>query len=194
MAKGLFNLFSAVGGLRAGRSAVVLTMLCLGAAGPASALPRLDLSGYPTPAAGLQRWVIQPSGLLPQSSDPLISAHPIDWRVQLIVGKEVEVACNNTWLSGPVLSMTRLPQAAGKALFVLNGPLVVMSTRKLCGAETLRKRSFLTLGKQPYLVPYNASWPIVVDLPQGAELRWRVWKAETKQLEGVKVSPGQTRS
>ena len=90
--------------------------------------------------------------------------------------------------------MTRLPHAAGKALFVLNGPLVVMSTRKLCGAETLRKRSFLTLGKQPYLVPYNASWPIVVDLPQGAELRWRVWKAETKQLEGVKVSPGQTRS
>ncbi|WP_413744649.1 ecotin family protein [Synechococcus sp. MIT S9451] len=185
MAKGLFNLFSAVGGLRAARSAAVLTMLCLGAAGPVHAIPRLDLSGYPAPAAGLQRWVIQPSGLLPQSSDPLISSHPIDWRVQLIVGKEVELGCNNTWLSGPALTMKRLPQAVGKALFVLNGPLVVMSTRKLCASDEPHKRSFLTLGKQPYLVPYNASWPIVVDLPEGVKLRWRVWKAETKQLLGV---------
>ena len=193
MAKGLFNLFSAVVGLRSARLAAVLPMLCLAAAGPATAIPRLDLSGYPAPSAGLQRWVIQPSGLLPQSSDPLISAHPIDWRVQLIVGKEVDVGCNSTWLSGPVLKMTRLPQAAGKALFVLDGPLVVMSTRQGCPPDTPRKRSFLTLGKQPYLVPFNASWPIVVDLPQGAELRWRVWKAETKQMEGVRVSAGQKR-
>ncbi len=185
MAKGLFNLFSAVGGLRSGRWSAVLTMLCLGAAGPATAIPRLDLSGYPAPAAGLQRWVIQPSGLLPQSSDPLISAHPIDWRVQLIIGKEVEVGCNNTWLSGQALTMKRLPQAAGKALFVLNGPLVVMSTRKLCSPETPRKRSFLTLGKQPYLVPFNASWPIVVDIPHGAQLRWRVWKAHAIQFQGI---------
>ena len=35
--------------------------------------------------------------------------------------------------------------------------------------------------------PYNASWPIVVDLPVGTELRWRVWKAETRQQMGVQL-------
>ena len=172
MAKALLQLLSVVG---------------LVAATPVAAIPRLDLSGYPAPVAGLQRWVIQPSGLLPKSTDLLISANPHDWRVQLIVGQEVMVDCNNTWLSGPGLTMTRVPSASGKALFSLKGPLVVMSTRMACPQDQQRKRSFLSLGKQPYLVPYNASWPIVVDLPQGVELRWRVWKAETKQVEGMQL-------
>ena len=180
MAKGRFNAQRSV---RAGLLAVALA-----GAGAAinvravTAIPRLDLSGYPAPAAGLQRWVIQPSGLLPRSSDPLISANPHDWRVQLIVGKNVDLDCNHSWLSGPSPRMQRVPEASGKALFVVNGPLVVMKTRKACPPDQPRHRSFLSLGKQPYLVPYNASWPIVVDLPKGAELRWRVWKAETRQF------------
>ena len=184
MAKGRFNAQRSV---RAGWLAVALA--ATGAAiaeQPVRAIPRLDLSGYPAPAPGLQRWVIQPSGLLPKSSDPLISANPHDWRVQLLVGKEVDLDCNNSWLSGPSLRMQRLPEASGKALFVVNGPLVVMKTRKACPPDQPRQRSFLSLGKQPYLVPYNPSWPIVVDLPKGAELRWRVWKAETRQLEAWK--------
>ena len=133
MAKALLQLLSVVG---------------LAAATPAAAIPRLDLSGYPVPEAGLQRWVIQPSGLLPKSTDLLISANPHDWRVQLIVGQEVMVDCNNTWLSGPGLTLTRVPD--------------------------------------------NASWPIVVDHPEGVTLRWRVWKAETKQMEGLPLLADQT--
>ena len=185
MAKGRFNVQRSVG---AGLLAVALAGT--GAAinvQPVKAIPRLDLSGYPAPAPGLQRWVIQPSGLLPKSADPLISANPHDWRVQLIVGKDVDLDCNNSWLSGPSLRMQRLPEASGKALFVVNGPLVVMKTRMACPPDQPRQRSFLSLGKQPYLVTYNPSWPIVVDLPTGAELRWRVWKAETKQLKGVQL-------
>ena len=186
MAKGRFNAQRSV---RAGLLAVALAGA--GAAipvRPVTAIPRLDLTGYPAPASGLQRWVIQPSGLLPKSTDPLISSNPHDWRVQLLVGKEVDLDCNNSWLSGPSLRMQRLPEASGKALFVLNGSLVVMKTRKACPPDHPRQHSFLSLGKQPYLVPYNPSWPIVVDLPAGAELRWRVWKAETKQLEGENLS------
>ena len=73
---------------------LVLPLLMVAASAPAVAIPRLDLSGYPAPKPGLKRWVIQPSGLLPKSNDPMISAHPLDWRVQLIVGKEVEMDCN----------------------------------------------------------------------------------------------------
>ena len=167
---------------------LALLLLMVAASAPAAAaIPRLDLSGYPATKQGLKRWVIQPSGLLPKSDDAMISAHPLDWRVQLIVGKEVDVDCNVKRLSGPSLSMQRLPEASGKALFEISGPVLVLSTRMACTKEQAQGTSFLSLGKQPYLIPYNASWPVVVDLPDGVVLRWRVWKAETKQQEAVKL-------
>ncbi len=157
------------------------------AALPGVAIPRLNLTGYPDPAPGLKRWVIQPSGLLPKSADPLISAHPLDWRIQLIVGQTVRLDCNTKRLLGPGVTMRMLPKASGKALFEVKGPVAVISTKMACPDDQPTRTSFLSLGKQPYLVPYNASWPIVVDLPVGTELRWRVWKAETRQQMGVQL-------
>ena len=151
------------------------------------AIPRLNLTGYPEPAPGLQRWVIQPSGLLPKSADPLISAHPLDWRIQLIVGQVVTLDCNTKRLSGSGMTMRMLPKASGKALFEVKGPVAVISTKMACPDDQPTRTSFLSLGKQPYLVPYNASWPIVVDLPENVQLRWRVWKAETRQQNGIKL-------
>ncbi len=157
------------------------------AALPGVAIPRLNLTGYPDPAPGLKRWVIQPSGLLSKSADPLISAHPLDWRIQLIVGQTVRLDCNTKRLLGPGVTMRMLPKASGKALFEVKGPVAVISTKMACPDDQPTRTSFLSLGKQPYLVPYNASWPIVVDLPVGTELRWRVWKAETRQQMGVQL-------
>ena len=157
------------------------------AALPGVAIPRLNLTGYPDPAPGLKRWVIQPSGLLPKSADPFISAHPLDWRIQLIVGQTVRLDCNTKRLLGPGVTMRMLPKASGKALFEVKGPVAVISTKMACPDDQPTRTSFLSLGKQPYLVPYNASWPIVVDLPVGTELRWRVWKAETRQQMGVQL-------
>ena len=154
---------------------------------PGVAIPRLNLSGYPQPSPGLKRWVIQPSGLLPKSSDPIISASPIDWRIQLIVGQTVTIDCNTKRLSGSGMTMRMLPKASGKALFEVKGPVAVISTKMACPDAQPTRTSFLSLGKQPYLVPYNASWPIVVDLPENVQLRWRVWKAETRQQNAVKL-------
>ncbi len=154
---------------------------------PGVAIPRLNLSGYPQPSPGLKRWVIQPSGLLPKSSDPIISASPIDWRIQLIVGQTVTIDCNTKRLSGSGMTMRMLPKASGKALFEVKGPVAVISTKMACADNQSSRSSFLSLGKQPYLVPYNASWPIVVDLPETLQLRWRVWKAETRQQNAVKL-------
>ena len=154
---------------------------------PGGAIPRLNLTGYPERAPGLKRWVIQPSGLLPKSADPLISAHPLDWRIQLIVGQTVRLDCNTKRLSGTGMTMRMLPKASGKALFEVKGPVAVISTKMACPDDQPTRTSFLSLGKQPYLVPYNASWPIVVDLPENVQLRWRVWKAETRQQKGVKL-------
>jgi len=157
------------------------------AALPGVAIPRLNLTGYPDPAPGLKRWVIQPSGLLPKSADPLISAHPLDWRIQLIVGQTVRLDCNTKRLSGSGMTMRMLPKASGKALFEVKGPVAVISTKMACPDDQPTRTTFLSLGNQPYLVPYNASWPIVVDLPENVQMRWRIWKAETLQQNAVKL-------
>lgn len=146
------------------------------AAPPALAIPRLDLSGYPAPQAGERRWVIQLPGVLPPTAESALSSDPADWRVQLIVGREMEVDCNSRALSGRIRAEA-LP-ALGTSLYRVRDVGPVVSTRMACPPDQPRRRAFLPVGGNPYVLPYNASRPIVVDAPAPLELRWRLWKAE----------------
>jgi ecotin len=37
------------------------------------------------------------------------------------------------------------------------------------------------MGSKPFVVPYNASLPIVIYAPKDLDVRWRLWKAERLQ-------------
>ena len=39
---------------------------------------------------------------------------------------------------------------------------------------------FVTLGGEPYLIRYNSRLPVVVYVPEGAEARYRMWRAEAE--------------
>jgi hypothetical protein len=39
---------------------------------------------------------------------------------------------------------------------------------------------FVTLGGEPKLLRYNSRLPLVVCVPEGVEVRWRAWRADTK--------------
>ena len=141
------------------------------------AIPRLDLSGYPQPAAGDRRWVIQLPGVLPPSSNPEISSSPRDWRVQLVVGQTALVDCNQHSFRARIQPQ-RLPEGRGALYRVLDvGPMA--STRMACPGRPPESR-FVVMAGKPFVVPYNASRPIVVDAPAPLEVRWRLWKAETR--------------
>ena len=160
--------------LRTGLVAGALVLLpVLGA----SAIPRLDLSGYPKPAAGDRRWVIQLPGVLPSTSDPAISPNPSDWRVQLVVGQTALVDCNQHSFSAR-LRPERLPEGKG-ALYRVTNVSPLISTRMACPGHQ-RQSKFVPMAGKPYVVPYNVSVPIVVDAPAPLEVRWRIWKAENK--------------
>jgi ecotin len=149
------------------------------AMGPARAIPRLDLKPYPAPAPGERRWVIQLSGLLPPSQDPAISAHPADWRVELIAGRNLELDCNRVTFSGRMRSQP----VAGTELRVVQISQVtpLASTRMACPPGELKRRAFVPMGGKPFVVPYDVSRPIVLYAPKDLELRWRLWKAERRQ-------------
>ena len=151
----------------------------LGAAPAVGAIPRLDLKPYPAAASGEQRWVIQLPGVLPPSADPTVSGNPADWRVELIVGKEVKVDCNRHRLGGQLKSES--VKGWGYTVFRLveQGPMI--STRMACPPGEPLSTSFIKAGSKPFVLPYNASLPIVVYTPKDFDVRWRLWKAETRQ-------------
>ena len=39
---------------------------------------------------------------------------------------------------------------------------------------------FITLGGEPYLIRYNSRLPVVVYAPEGVEVRYRIWRAESE--------------
>ena len=159
--------------LRLGLAAGSLLLLaCQGV----MAVPRLDLSGYPQPAAGDRRWVIQLPGVLPPSTHPEISSNPRDWRVQLVVGQMALVDCNQHSFSARIRPR-KLPDGRGVLLRVRDvGPLA--STRMACPGRPPESR-FVVMAGKPFVMPYSPSRPIVVDAPAPLEVRWRLWKAET---------------
>lgn len=148
---------------------------------PGEAIPRLDLKPYPAPGPGESRWVIQLPGVLRPSSDPAISPNPADWRVELIVGRELEVDCNRQLLRGRVRS-ERVP-GWGYRIYRVSGGDLAASTRMACPPDQPKRRAFVPLAGQPTVVPYNASLPIVIYAPRDLQVRWRLWKAETRQQE-----------
>ena len=153
------------------------------AALPAAAIPRLDLSGYPAPAAGERRWVIQLPGVLPPTHDPALSPQPRDWRVQLIVGQLAQIDCTQHSFSGR-LRHWRLADDKPMVFRVDNvGPMA--STRMACPPGQPRRQAFVTMAGKPYVVPYEVSHPIVIYAPAAVQLRWRLWKAERQSRDAL---------
>jgi ecotin len=157
------------------RLVLPLLLVALGA-GAAQAVPRLDLTPYPQPAGGERRWVIQLPGVLPPTADPSLSPNPADWRVELIVGRELMVDCNGPRLSGRI-RRTALPGSGVPIHRVLDVGQPI-STRMACPPDQPARPGFVALGRKPFVVPYNVSQPIVIYAPRDLQVRWRLWKAE----------------
>jgi ecotin len=159
--------------------AAALVPLQLGLGAAAQAIPRLDLKPYPAASAQERRWVIQLPGVLPPSADSALSTNPSDWRVELIIGRELEVDCNTQRFSGKVRSET-LP-GLGYRIYRVRDMGPVISTRMACPPGSGKRKAFVPMGSKPFVVPYNASLPIVIYAPKDLDVRWRLWKAERLQ-------------
>jgi ecotin len=146
---------------------------------PGAAVPRLDLTPYPAPAAGESRWVIQLPGVLPPAADGSLAADPREWRVELIVGRELAVDCNRQLLRGRIRSES-VP-GWGYTIQRVSGGEAAIATRMACPPDQPPQRAFVPLAGEPFLVPYNASLPIVIYAPRDLQVRWRVWKPESRQ-------------
>jgi len=142
----------------------MLAVAC--AAQPASAPDRPDaareLKAFPSSLAGHQRYVIE----LPALADE--AAH----QLELIGGKAMTVDCNARGLDGRL--QARDVPGWGYTYWVLESKGQVRSTMMMCPPGT-EKPGFVQA--EPLLVRYNSKLPVVVFVPEGMQLRWRVWQA-----------------
>jgi len=140
----------------------VLTMLAALSSGRAAD----DMKAFPPPEPGMVRHVLQ----LPKQEDE--SA----FKVELIAGKTVRVdAGNRYFFGGKMEAETIVGWGYTRYLVRKLGPMA--GTLMAIDPDAPKVDRFVALGGEPCLIRYNSRLPVVVYVPDGVEVRYRIWSA-----------------
>ncbi len=125
-----------------------------------------DLTPFPAPEAGMQRVVIR----VPPVADP------DNHKVEVMIGKTIEVDCNRHAFGTTVTR--RVAQGWGFPYYVV-GPLTgPMSTQMACPPDFVTRPAVVRAHAEELgWLRYNPRLPIVLYVPAGVEVRYRVWSA-----------------
>ena len=132
------------------------------------------IKAFPAAQAGMVRFVLK----LPKLDDESTA-----W-VELIVGKTVQVDEANTYFfGGEIEKQTIKGWGYNRYLVKKIGPMA----GTLMGVDPSAPKvdRFITLGGKPYIIRYNSRMPVVVYVPEGVEVRYRIWTtgAEMKAMQ-----------
>jgi len=143
--------------------AIGLLLLVSGAAGVRAADA---IDAFPPAEPGMARHVLR----LPARADE--SA----FKVELIVGKTVELDDRNRYFFGGRIEVQAV-RGWGYTRFVVArlGPMA--GTLLAPDPDAPKAPRFVALGGEPYLIRYNSRLPLVVYVPEGVEVRYRIWSA-----------------
>jgi ecotin len=125
------------------------------------------LQAFPPAEAGMVRHVLQ----LPKQAD-----EPA-FKVELIVGRTVPLDQHNRYFFGGRIQKEDI-KGWGYTRYVISALGPMAGTQMAVDPNAPKVDRFITLGGEPYLIRYNSRLPVVVYAPEGAEVRYRVWKAE----------------
>lgn len=125
-----------------------------------------QLAAYPAPETGQVRSIVQ----LPEREDE--SAYMLE----LIIGKTVETdGVNRSFFTGRIEEKTI--EGWGYTYFVVSNLGQRAGTLMAPRPDQPMVEEFVTLGGEPYLIPYNSRLPVVIYVPEGSEVRYRLWSA-----------------
>ena len=133
-----------------------------------------NMKAFPPAGEGMVRYVLQ----LPTQDDESI------FKVELMVGKTVQVDEKNRYFFGGNIEKETI-EGWGYPRYNVSkiGPMA--GTRMAVDPDVPKVARFITLGGEPYIIRYNSRLPIVVYVPEGVEVRYRIWtaEAESKAME-----------
>ena len=130
-----------------------------------------DMKAFPPAEEGMVRNVIQ----LPKQDDE--SA----FKLELIVGKTVRIDQENRYFFAGSIKRETI-KGWGYSRYIVSefGPMA--GTLMAAGPNSPTVDRFITLGGEPYLIRYNSRLPVVVYVPEGIEVRYRIWSAGDEML------------
>jgi ecotin len=127
-----------------------------------------DVAPYPKAEAGFTRQVIH----LPKQ------AQEENFQVEILAGKTLEVDCNRQKLDG-ILDEKSL-QGWGYPFYRLENVIGPTSTMMACPPGSKKKRAFVPVVGDGFMLRYNSKLPVVVYAPSNVEVRYRIWSASDK--------------
>jgi ecotin len=125
-----------------------------------------NLKAFPPPEPGMTRFVLQ----LPAQADESAL------RVELMIGKTVQVDEHNRYFFGGTIEEQTIEGWGFTAYRVSKlGPMA--GTLMAVDPNAPRVARFITLRGDPFLIRYNSRLPVVVYVPDGVEVPYRIWTA-----------------
>jgi len=145
----------------------LLLFLCAVPAGLAAD----NMKAFPPAGAGMVRHVLH----LPPQADEA------GFKVELIVGRTVEIDAGNRYFFGGRIEEETI-KGWGFPRFVVSklGPMA--GTLMAVDPNAPKVARFITLGGEPYIIRYNSRLPVVVYVPEGVEVRYRIWTAGAESM------------
>jgi ecotin len=126
-----------------------------------------ELKAFPPAGEGISRFVI----FLPLEKDEELL------KVQLLIGKTVKLDARNRYFFGGKLE-TETIQGWGYDRYLLKSLGPMAGTLMAVDPNEPKVDRFITLAGEPELLRYNSRLPLVVYVPEGVEVRYRIWKGD----------------
>jgi ecotin len=125
-----------------------------------------NLKAFPPADEGMTRHVL----MLPPHE------HEDSLRVELQIGKTVQTdAANRYFFAGNLQAVNIDGWGFTRYLLAELGPMA--GTLMAVDPDAPKVDRFITLGGEPQLLRYNSRLPLVVYVPNGVEVRHRIWRA-----------------
>ena len=133
-----------------------------------------NMKAFPPPDKGQLRYILQ------------LPAYEVEtnYKVELIVGKTVKIdKTNRYFFGGSILKETIDGWGFTRYIVKEMGPMA--GTMMAVDPNAPKVDRFIRLGGEPYLIRYNSRLPIVIYVPEGVEVFYRIWNAgsEAKIME-----------
>lgn len=129
-----------------------------------------NMKAFPPAKEGMVRHVLQ----LPHLDDETVI------KVELLIGKTVRIDEENNYFFGGKIEKETItgwgfPRYNVSQLGPMAGTLMAVDP------DATKVDRFIHLGGEPYLIRYNSRLPVVVYVPEGVEVRYRLWHAEPEE-------------